>query len=121
MRSALILALLAQVGVIITAAEPERAERLLVRANGVYQHVKSALQRGELSDAGRQKVSASARSLLAEADAINEDARRTVAMSLSEKETMDKALARTRMIARVLLRRMQSPRPGPAPTPKPSP
>lgn len=117
------LVLLAQVGIIIQAAEPDRAERLLVRANGVYNQVKAALAQGELNENGRAKVNASARSLLAEADAITEDARRTVAMSLLEKEQMDKALARTRMIARVLLRRMQPPVPrsSPAPAASPSP
>ena len=128
MRLALVMVLAAQVGVIIQSAEPDRAERLLVRAKDIARQVKSVEKQGTLNANGRAKVEASARSLMTEAKAIREDARRGVALSLNEQDQLDRALAGVRKICDWLLKRsvMPSARPAaagtsPAPSPAPSP
>ena len=121
MRMALVMVLAAQVGVIIQSAEPDRAERLLVRAKGIARQVKSVEKQGTLNANGRAKVEASARSLMTEAKAIREDARRGVALSLNEQDQLDRALAGVRKICDWLLKRSVIASPAPAPSTAASP
>lgn len=132
-KASLAVLILAQVGLIITSNEPERAEKLLMRAKDVVRQVRAATARAELSATDKAKVEHTAHELFAAAKTIQSDAKRGISMSLGEQDQMDKALAGVRRICEYLVKRVVRgekpeartapigvPTPAPAPSPRPA-